>query len=342
MKDVLDKYYFTANKDKSVWYLAQEESYELFGFEMDKESIEFIETLLKRLAGHYTHCITMDKTVQRGQCFSELSVLLKDTEKGVRWHTDPDLEVGEKTKFGTLYNSVAAMSALLSVVAMHEMAEFENPHERNEKIHRFEHIIFRMISDMQGSNEYDHDVVEFRLDQITPVTICDLKYHFWKEFEGACETRWTSMAFDKAHKNQIKLRSDVSKSQSKIPKEVKTAGGNRAAETEPTVPNDDENRNTVEDKGIDSATLIGGDLGPMRIRYRATVIDSSHDKLLFEKIFEADIGSRADILDKTTKEALERRGEEELKVKEDVMAHINGTFYLNMKLLRKTLEYLKV
>lgn len=287
----------------------------------------------------------MEKNVARGQCFAELSSLLKDTEKGARWHTDPDMEVGEKTKFGTLYNSIAAMSAVLSVLALHEMGEFDNVHERNEKIHRFEHVIFKMISDMQGSNEFDHDVVEFRLDQISPVTICDIKTHFWKEYEGACETRWTNMAFDNSHKNQIKLRSEVQGAAAdvaKSPKKVKSEGGDHAKETESEIPEDEQNRNTVADNGIDAATLIGGDLGPVRKRYRTSVIDASNNKLIYEKFFIADVGSRADKMDKATAEALEKRGEEELKVKEDVMAHINGTFYINMKLLRKTLEYLKV
>jgi len=338
IQDVLSKYYFTTAKESSIWYLAQKEANELFGMEMEIESLQFIETLLKRLAGHYQHCITMEKSVERSQCFAGLAAMLKDTEKGARWHTDPDMEVGEKAKFGALYNSVAAMSALLSVVSMHEMKQFENPHERKEKMHRFEHVIFKMISDMQGSNEYDHDIVEFRLDQIGPVTICDTVTHFWKEFEGSCETRWTNMAFDEAHKNQIKLRSNISSP----PRDVKPEGGDRATDTEASIPEDKENRNTVDDMGVDIATLIGGDLGPTKKRYKTFVIDASNDKTVFEKYFVTEVGSRADAMDLATKEALVERGKEELKVKEDVMAYVNGTFYINMKLLKKTLELIKV
>lgn len=230
------------------------------------------------------------------------------------------------------------MSALVSVVARDNIEYFDNPHEKKEKIHRFSHVIYKMISDLQGSNPFDHDVVEFRLDQITPVTICDITTHFWKEFEGSCETRWTTMAFDKKHSNQIKLRSNISGP----PRIVETEGGDKAKDTEPTIPENEESRDTVEDEGIDKSTLIGGDLGPSKKRYRTTVIDSSNDKVVYESNFIADGSSRGGMMDDATKEGLDARGKEEVKVKEQIMAHINGTFYINMKILRASLDLLKV
>ena len=38
--------------------------------------------------------------------------------------------------------------------------------------------------------DYERDITTWRLDQITPVQICEITQHFSKKFEGVCETRW--------------------------------------------------------------------------------------------------------------------------------------------------------
>lgn len=326
--DVLEKYYLTTIKDQSVWYLAVNEAKDVLGLTLDSENLQFIETLLKRISSHYFHCASLEEGPTRSQCFADIFTLLEDAEIGTKWAHAPEVEVDEKSKYGTLFNCIAAMSAHLSLITKDNLKYVKNIKDKGEKIKNFEHIIYRMIADLQGSNEYDYDLVEFRLGQVTPVEICDVNMHFWKEFTGNCETRWTIMANDQNKHKKVILRSNVAKSFWNNSDDV-------------VIPDTDDDRDMVEDSGIDAELRLGNDIQPWHKRYRAQIYDVVNDKVLFQEYADTPTASRGDTLDKLTQKALDRRGKEELKVKNEIMKFINSTYYPNMKLLRTTLDILK-
>ena len=62
--------------------------------------------------------------------------------------------------------------------------------------------------------DYERGIIVWRIDQITQVQICEIIQHFWKNFEGVCQTRWrrdTGSANEYGFDNDSKVNSDDNK-----------------------------------------------------------------------------------------------------------------------------------
>ena len=167
--------------------MAQIEAYNVFGIDLLPENLIPMETGIEKLKDHYSFCSKLNYSSERSKCFYKLLDFLKGAKRDFRWNISPSVSKQERPKFGTMYLSFTAMSVLLSSISSLNMKYVDDRFTKETWIRDFSNEI-DTINNMLF--DYERGITVWRLDQITPVQICEITQYFWKNYEGVCETRW--------------------------------------------------------------------------------------------------------------------------------------------------------
>ena len=297
----------------SIWFVAQTEAYNMFGIDLWSENLIAMETGIKKLKEHYIICSMLKYSWKRGECLYKFKEMLKGAKRDFTWSISSFVSKEERSKFGTLYLSFTALAALLSSMSSLNIKYVRYKFTRETWIRDFTHEMKR-INNMLV--DYEIAITTWRLDQITPVQICEITQHFWKKFEGVCETRWRR---DTGLENENEFNHD---------KKFNL------------------NDNQVEhgftgfgDFVFPYVDKIGSDTISFEKLYEGKVIDNVQKKVIFKKeeyVNNAD--NRGNKLNKLFREGTRKRAEHEKYVRRIVESFNNSTIYAVRQLV---IEYYK-
>ena len=294
----------------SIWFVAQIEAYNMFGIGLLPESLLAIESGIKKLKEHYIICSMLNYSSERGGCFYEFKEFLKGAKRDFTWNISPFISKEEKPKFGTLYLSFTAFSALLSSISSLNIKYVENKFTREKWIRDFTHEMER-INNMLF--DYERDITTWRLDQITPVQVCEITQHFWKKFEGVCETRWRR---DTGLENEDEFNDDKKFNLNNNQFEHGFSG--------------------FEEPVFNDADKIGSDANSSEKLFEGEVIDKVQKKVLFKKEeYVNNVDIRGNKLNKLFREGVRKRGEHERHVHRMMKSFNNSTLYAVQQLVMK-------
>lgn len=322
--DVVAKYYFTHDKENSVWYAAQEEAQAMYNMPLSKENMQFIEKLIFAAANHYDECVNMKaKTRKRAQCFYHLASPLRDLERGSRWIAAPEISFMNKAKFGTIYNSAATLTSHLAVIAKESFKVFKDHKLSKDKLHDY---IKTLETAQRMLFDYDISVINWRVDGISPPVVCEVNERLWKEFEGICETRWRrSVEAD-----------DVP---SALPLNAVGSGKEKNDDSEEfdVISLEDQYETREQDSILDIADRIGHSWSTTYKKFRVQILDNVNGKVLFEQEKIGDYSSRGETMDELAVKARESRGKFVKEIKDKVTEFANETYKVNEFIMKRIL-----
>lgn len=204
--------------------------------------------------------------------------------------------------------SFTAFSALSSSISSLNIKYVENKFTREKWIRDFTQEMER-INNMLF--DYERDITTWRLDQITPVQICEITQHFSKKFEGVCETRWRR---DIALENEDEADNN--------------SNGNS---------NDNQTTfgySSFNDFVFSVVDKIGRDADPFEKFYKGKVIDTIQKKILFEKVeYVKNSDIRGNKLNILLREGMKKRGEHEKRVRAIMESFNKNTIKLVRQLI---------
>lgn len=317
---VVARHYLTHQKENSAWFVAEETARDMFNIPMGMEDLKFIEKLLFSVGRHFEQCVSMKPSRERAQCFFHLAPLVLDLETGSRWLTLPEISIELKAKFGTMYNTIALLISHLALIAKENFQVFEDPILTQFKLHGYRKAlenVNRMLHD------FDVDIINWRVDAVSPPIICEITQKFWKEFVGVCETRWRRSI-------DINDEPDTNK---------KTFIG--VAENGDVISEEDEYKTREDDTILNSADRIGTSCAQNCIQFRVQVVDTAIDKVLYENYKYTAKTAKAETMNMLVTRANIVRGDEANKIKHKVTKLANDTFTPNGKMIIRALAMLK-
>ena len=265
-----------------------------------------METGIEKLQNHYSFCSKLNYSSEKSKCFYRILDVVKGAKRDFMWNISPSVSKQERPKFGTMYLSFTAMSVLLSSVSSLNMKYADDRFTKETWIRDFSNEI-DMINNMLF--DYERGIIVWRLDQITPVQICEITQYFWKNYEGVCETRWRR---DTGLENEADNDSNA---------------------------NSNDNQTTFDYSSFNDSVLnvvdkIGRDANPFDKFYKGKVIDKVQKKILFEKgeyVNNSDIrGNKLNVL---LREGMKKRGEHEKSVRAIVESFNKNTIKLVRQLI---------
>ena len=288
--------------------MAQIEAYKVFGIDLLFENLVPMETEIEKLKDHYSFCSTLNYSSDRSKCFYKLLDFLKGAKRDFMWNISPSVSKQERPKFGTMYLSFTAMSVLLSSISSLNMKCVDDRFTKETWILDFSNEIDN-INNMLF--DYERDITVWRLDQITPVQICEITQYFWKNYEGVCETRWRR---DIALENEDEADNN--------------SNGNS---------NDNQTTfgySSFNDFVFSVVDKIGRDADPFEKFYKGKVIDTIQKKILFEKVeYVKNSDIRGNKLNILLREGMKKRGEHEKRVRAIMESFNKNTIKLVRQLI---------
>lgn len=317
--DIVNRHYFTATKEQSVWYHALKEVKEIYGFELPLEDLSFIEKLIKSAAAHYMSCLRLEPGINKAQCFSHLSDQVGSIEEGVRWELALDYKLRpDEAKYGFVYSSVGVLCAHLSLIATDSFRYYKNVRVAKLRMQPF----LKALKEAQSFLGYNYvkDVKIWLLDQVSAAQICAVKEVLWKSFDDGCESRWIDTTAKREDAKVFITQPDV---KNVIPENVTSLGSDNGAtrqnivvmpeapeirKSEPNGPSFESDYFNVEQRSVLKVLDgLGGNKGKKETRFRIQVHDYIRKKVIYEKFESADPISKGDVMDAMAHEALKVR-----------------------------------
>ena len=267
----------------------------MFHVHLGLKDLQAVESGTKQLRTHFELCETK-RDSNRARCFYQFLPRLESMSRDLKWTEEPDLYREGKGKFGTMFLSFVAMSTHIVIAALDNVKLYKDQLKEDKATEEL-HAFLRKCHDHFFI--YEKDIMQWRLDQITAVELCEVTLHLWKEFEQSCESRWRRSIDDEENEEENVL--------------VDSGDDDSSADDD------------FDDILFSKADGIGGLGDPRNKRYRARVFDDVTKTVIFEK--EADvIGSeRSILLQKLWEEAVVARGKVENKVRAQLNKFNNET-----------------
>ncbi|XP_065647804.1 uncharacterized protein LOC100209363 [Hydra vulgaris] len=185
-EEILEKYFLTDNKSQSVWTVAQATAKELFKVDYFIDDLSVMEQDIHKIGRQFLNCKEYKNEQKISDCFSVVADTLRDATRDFTWSYDPTIFKWDRIKYGTMFLTLAVFEAHISLVA--KQAPLAKKYEFGKRygfiFDRFNSLMF----------DFENALNAWRLDQVTPVKICEVHSVMWKEFEGTCETRWRRSA----------------------------------------------------------------------------------------------------------------------------------------------------
>lgn len=295
------------------------------------EDLLSIELGIKKLSAYLDQCVEYSRNRRRAICFHNLVNRLEDKQNNVLWNYAPDIDREEKGKWGTLFLVTMTMNTLLSATITSNMQYYGNA--RKAKV--WQKNLFEFFAHWHGLlYAYEKDVSRWRLDQISPVNICEEKEYFWKKFSQTCETRWKRSNIVQGKESQeIEKRHIVKnplfESRRKIEPRLSIIADKFDQVTQKSTLLIEEEDNGADnpdnDPSLNVADGIGGVLANTKI-FSGKVVDSVLGETVFDKeVTVQEHERRGDYLLTLTKEGMEARGKYETKIKNQMDIFNNGT-----------------
>jgi len=247
-----------------------------------------MEISINKLKTHYNTCKRMHLNLRRLQCFYNIAEVIRGAKQSFVWDTSSAVSKGYRARVGTLYLSFSSMSAIISSIAIKNFEYLNENKKIKSWVEKFRSLMEKLKTLFFV---YRSAVTTWRLDQISPVKICEIKPVFWKEFKGVCETRWK--------------RSNI-------------------AEFE----NLEFDDNSDDDPTLNIIDGIGGRTHFNIQRYRGEVFDDvTKETLYFKEVTVNDVDTRGNKLNEIYREGIEKRGIQARKIEKDMDGFHNRTIY---------------
>ena len=284
--------------EQSVWYHVYNQTYKWSGMRLSKTDLHSLQQTIQKLFRQYQQCSTKENNKRQAICFSRLLKTLEAGKRDVSWlKTTSDEEEGGRAKFGLYLTAYAAMAAHISKLALASSKVYERKDLKAMK-NNLDTILKYYLKVL---NEYEYEDLLRRLGQLRSVKICEVRTHFWKEFEQVCEFRWR-----------------------------------RSSEVDNDIDADIEKFHD-DDSALDIADRIGGGVDNSKIRYHGTVIDEAHGNVIFDKYLDTKVETKGQAVQTLFEEGIEARGKEEKKIRKNLEEFHNETVILVRRLINKSL-----
>ena len=264
------------------------------------------------LSRHYETCEEMELMTRRAYCFYQFVEKLGNVKRDLKWETDPMLSKEGRAKFGFMLYSFMGMTSHIAIIALENFKLFKDDALIEKAKAEFSALIHKEIDIL---HEHENDLITWRLDQITPVTICEIKLLFWKEFEQTCETRWRR----------------------NIEEDDEVASGNDLINHK-KICEDCEEDNFI---SLNKVDRIGGLTDKRNMLFRGTVVDHVTNRVIFKQESEVTGSERGKVLQNLFLAGIKARGKEEVKIREITENNNNGTVTVTRDILNKLLALLK-
>jgi len=318
---VISQYYFTHEKENSVWFIAEKASLDWFNVPLGREDMQFAETLILTVAKHYGECQKIARGLLKAQCFYHLATPIVDLERGTRFVTISEISHESKVKYGALYNSATLLIAHIVLIAKDNFEEFKSPYVIKDKMDDY---IKTMDTSLRMLYDFDIDVVMTRVNAISAPVICEIHEKFWKEFEGICEVRW----YTEGDSNE-----DINSTTRTIISET--------ADQLNVVSVNEHYQSKEDDTALSRSDRIGSSCGSMCFKYRVRIVDGVKNKVLYEEYESASYSTRGDTMNMLARKAMSIREKATDEVEREVSNFSNNTFAINYKLLQEVSVMLK-
>ncbi|XP_065662354.1 uncharacterized protein LOC100201886 isoform X2 [Hydra vulgaris] len=216
-EEILRKYFLTDNRTKSVWAIAQATAKQVFKVDYLIDDLAVMEQDIRKIGRLYLKCKEHKNEQALFDCFSAVADTMNDATRDFRWSIDPTISKVSRIKYGTMFLTLAVFDAHISLVAI------KSPFEKKYELKKQLSFLFERFYSIMYDFEKALDV--WRLNQISPVKICEVHIIMWKEFEGTCETRWRR-AIDEVENKTVDGINSAYDVESLIDEKVEKIGSN--------------------------------------------------------------------------------------------------------------------
>ena len=294
----------------TIWLKAQQEAFKTFGTYLQKPDLQILETGIRMLSRHYETCEEMALTTRRAYCFYQFVEKLGSVKRDLKWEIGPETKEG-RAKFGFMFYTLMGITSHIVIIALENFKLFKDDALTVKAKAEFYALVQNEIDIIF---EQEDALVTWRLDQITPVTICEVKLVFWKEFEQTCETRWRRS----------------------IEEDDEVASGNDLINHK-KICEDCEDDNFI---SLDKVDRIGGLTDKRNMLFQASVIDHVTNRVIFKQESEGRGSERGNVLHHLFLAGMKARGREEIKIRKFTENINNGTVTVARDILNKLLPLL--
>ena len=253
-----------------------------------------LQEAVEKIFRQYQRCSTKENNMKQAISFTRLLKTIEAGKRDASWlKSTSDEEQGGRAKYGIYLTAYVAMPAHISelVVSSSQVYETKDVKIMQDDLESIMKYFIKVLADYEGK-----DILR-RLGQLRSVKICEVRTHFWKEFDQVCEFRWR-----------------------------------RSSEVDNDIDADIE-RFYDDDSALNIADKIGREVDNSKIRYHGTVIDEAHGNVVFDKYLVTNMETKGQAVQTLFEEGIGVRGKEEKKIAKDLEEFHNGTVTLVRRLL---------